>query len=279
MTPFIVFGVLADAAGMALVVAGAVTGNTSLLAPGVPLLIMGTIFWLVGAKTRSMLGGQSLRSMVRSASGATEGGLPARAVVQAIGETGMTINEAPVFAFDLEVRREGQPPYPVAVKQLVPRMLVGAVLPGYEVAVRVDPSDPSRVTIDWSEMPRAAATGVETALPEDLISSVPPERRGSAAELLARGRRGTARLVGIRDMGDAVELGLMDAADERAGARMALLELEVKLPGQDPYPATVLHWQPARLVGQIGPGRRLVVAVGRDNPEREVAVDWDAPAE
>lgn len=277
MTPFIVSGILADAAGAALVVAAAVTGNLALLAPGIPLLILGTAFWLVGAKTGALTGGTSLRSLLRGAA-AIPNGIPARALIRAIGETGWTINEAPVFSFDLEVHGEGPAPYPVTVKQMVPRMLVGAVLPGHEVSVRVDPADASRVAIDWSEMPHPPGA----AAPDDpaaLLSSIPPERRGSAADLLARGRRGTARLLGIRDLGDAVETGLMPAGDPRAGARVALLELEVKLPGRDPYQAKVVHWLPAELVGRVGPGRRLVVAVDRDDPEHEVAVDWEAAAE
>jgi len=277
MTPFIVMGILADIAGAALVVAGAVTGNVALLAPGIPLLITGTVFWLVGAKTGALTGGTSLRSLLRGANAIPEG-LPARALVRAMGETGWTINEAPVFSFDLEVHREGQPPYPVAVKQMVPRMLVGAVLPGHEVSVRVDPADASRVAIDWSEMPRAAGAA-ETDDPAALLAAIPAERRGSAADLLARGRRGTARLLGIRDLGDAVETGLMAATDPRAGARVALLELEVKLPGRDLYQAKVVHWLPAALVGRVGPGRQLVVAVDRDDPEHEVAVDWEAVPE
>ncbi|MFH1330680.1 MAG: hypothetical protein ABIJ48_08555 [Actinomycetota bacterium] len=236
MTPFIVFGVLADAAGMVLVVAGAPTANPGLIAVGAPLLIAGTVFWLVGAKTRTMLGGRSLRSIMGDASGPGGGGVPARATVRAIGETGITINEAPVFAFDLEVHCEGQPPHPVTVKQMAPRMLVGAVLPCHEVAVRVDPTDVSQVTIDWSELPRAEASQMSMDVPADLIASIPPERRGSADELLARGRRGMARPVGIRNMGDAVELGLIPAGDERAGDRVALLELEIKLPGTGPGP-------------------------------------------
>ncbi|MBN2112781.1 MAG: hypothetical protein JW785_01495 [Acidimicrobiia bacterium] len=277
MTPFIVSGILADVAGAALVVAGAVTGNPALLAPGIPLLIAGTVFWLVGAKTGALTGGTSLRSLLRGAAAIPEG-LPARALVRAIGETGWTINEAPAFSFDLEVHREGQPPYPVTVKQMVPRMLVGAVLPDHEVSVRVDPADASRVAIDWSEMPRAAGA-TETDDPPALLAAIPPERRGSAADLLARGRRGTARLLGIRDLGDAVEAGLMTATDPRAGARLALLELEVKLPGRDPYQAKVVHWLPADLVGRVGPGRQLAVAVDRDDPEHEVAVDWEAAPE
>jgi hypothetical protein len=271
----LILGAVADTAGMALVIVGLATDRMELLGPGIPLLATGTILTLVGVKARGALGGQSLRVLMRGAA-AIEGGTPTRAVVRAIGETGVTINEAPVFSFDLELQPEAQAPYPATVKQMVPRMLVGAVLPGQEVTVRVDPAAPTRVAIDWSQLPRQAEAAAVSLPPAEVLAAIPPERRGSAAELLARGRRGTARLVAIRDLGDAVGTGVMGADDDRAGARVALLELEVKLPGRDPYPASVIHWLPARLVGQVGPGRELAVAVDRDDPEHEVAVDWEA---
>jgi len=276
MVGFIVVGVILELVGWVLVVLGATSPDRrDLLAGGVPLIIVGTIFFVVGVVTRRKLGGLGLGSLLGGGA-VMENGTPARALVTGISETGITVNESPVFGFDLEVRPQGIAPYPASVKQRVPRMLVGAVLPGMEVAVRFDPERPEKVMIDWGEMPRAASEAGAALTAADLVAAIPPERRGSAADVLSRGRRGTARIVGIKDLGDAVALGVMEEEDERAGARLIHLELEVKLPGQDRYPAQVLHWMPARLVGVVGPGRELVVAVGRDDPERHIAVDWDA---
>lgn len=282
MNAFSLAGLAMDGIGLILVVAGFVTGGEArwgLVITGAALSVVGAIMYVSGRKVGSFSG--VTPRLLRT-------GLPARALVERMWETGVTINESPVFGFGLQVTREGQEAYSAEVQQAVPRMLVGAVLPGATLVVKVDPADPGRVAIDWSTLPASGSAAVSlsalaaAAPPEEVaeaIRSLPPEQRGSAAELLARGRRGTARLVGIRDMGDAVELGLMKADDERAGARMALLELEVKLPGKEPYRAEVLHWLPARLEGRVGPGRTLVVAVGRDDPEHEVAVDWEAPVE
>lgn len=281
MNAFSLAGLGMDGIGMALVIAGVVTGGEArwgLIITGAAVSVAGAIMYVSGRKVGSFSG--VTPRLLRT-------GLPARALVERMWETGVTINESPVFGFGLQITREGQEAYSAEVQQAVPRMLVGAVLPGVTLAVKVDPADPARVGVDWSEFPAGAAARdlsalVAAAPPEEVaeaIRSLPPEQRGSAAELLARGRRGRARLVAMRDMGDAVELGLMDASDERAGARVALLELEVRLPGRDPYPAQVLHWLPARLEGRIGPGRTLVVAVGRDDPEHEVAVDWEAAPE
>ena len=282
MNAFSLAGLVMDGIGMALIIAGVVTGGQArwgLVITGAALSVAGAFMYLTGRKVGSFSG--VTPRLLRT-------GLPARALVERMWETGVTINDSPVFGFGLQITREGQEAYSAEVQQAVPRMLVGAVLPGATLAVTLDPADPARVAIDWSAPPApAAGAGNLSALaaaapPEEVaeaIRALPAEQRGSAAELLARGRRGTARLVGIRDMGDAVELGLMAADDERAGARLALLELEVKLPGKEPYPAQVLHWLPARLEGRVGPGRTLVVAVGRDDPEHEVAVDWEAAVE
>jgi hypothetical protein len=54
----------------------------------------------------------------------------------------VTINDSPVFGFKLDVRREGHPPLEMTVRQQVPRMFVGAVLPGSTVMVRQDPAGP-----------------------------------------------------------------------------------------------------------------------------------------
>ncbi|MCU0280429.1 MAG: hypothetical protein MUE66_01035 [Acidimicrobiia bacterium] len=278
MNAFSLAGLVMDGIGMALIIAGVITGGEArwgLVITGASVSVAGAVMYLSGRKVGSFSG--VAPRLLRA-------GLPARALVERMWETGVTINESPVFGFGLQVTREGEEAYSAEVQQAVPRMLVGAVLPGATLAVKVDPADPARVAIDWSAPPAAANLSALAAAapPEEVaeaLRALPPEQRGSAAELLARGRRGTARLVGIRDMGDAVELGLMAADDERAGARVALLELEVKLPGKEPYRAQVIHWLPARLEGRVGPGRTLVVAVGRDDPEHEVAVDWEAAAE
>lgn len=282
MNAFSLAGLAMDGIGLILVVVGLVTGGEArwgLVIAGASVSVAGAIMFVSGRKVGSFSG--VTPRLLRT-------GLPVRALVERMWETGVTINESPVFGFGLQITREGQEAYSVEVQQAVPRMLVGAVLPGATLAVKVDPADPARVAIDWSTLPAAGSAAaslsalVAAAAPEEVaeaIRALSPEQRGSAAELLARGRRGTAHLVGIRDMGDAVELGLMAADDERAGARVALLELEVKLPGKEPYRAEVLHWLPARLEGRVGPGRTLVVAVGRDDPEHEVAVDWEADAE
>lgn len=274
MNPFAFVGLGVDLVGMALVVAGVLVPGEArwgLIITGATLSFVGVVMFIIGRKVGRFLG-VSPRLLSR--------GVPATAVVEQTRQTGVIFNTAPVLGFRLKVTHEARD-YPAEVQQAVPRRLVGAVLPGSSVAVRVDPADPTQVAIDWSQTPTQPRVAPAPVAPEltgsELAKAIPPEQRKSAAELLARGRRGTARVVAAQEMGDAVRLGVIAPGDERAGAMMTLLDLEVKLPGRDPYPARVVHWVPASLRGQVGPGREVVVAVDRDDPEHQVAIDWEAP--
>ena len=51
----------------------------------------------------------------------------------------------------------------------------------------------------------------------------------------------------------------------------------MKLPGRAAYPVSVVHWVPASQVGKTGAGREVVIAVDRDDPEHQVAIDWETP--
>ncbi|MGP4097664.1 hypothetical protein [Nonomuraea sp. KM90] len=77
-------------------------------------------------------------------------GIPAQAVVESMGDTGMTVNGQPVVAFVLGVRLEGGQAYRVTHRQSLPRIPMGVVAPGAVVPVKVDPQRPERVRIDWA---------------------------------------------------------------------------------------------------------------------------------
>jgi hypothetical protein len=258
---------LMDLAGAGCVVAGILSDGPQspvLIGIGAALLVSGSVIMLVGARTGRLRGARRLM---------TEG-LALPATVLAMRETGVTINNSPVFGFQLEIRREGHPPYPVTVRQQVPRMFVGAVLPGGTVMVRQDPEHPDRVAIDWSEPPGPRHV---TITPENLaeaLHTVPPEQRLRPDDVLARGRRGIATVVSARTLGTLEDLNLAEMEHD-PGDEMFVFELEVKLPGRDPYLATVIHGVPVRLIGRVGPGLELPVAADREDPEHRVAIVWD----
>jgi hypothetical protein len=80
-------------------------------------------------------------------------GDPAGAVILSMQDTGVTINDQPMIAFDLDVRPEGGAAYRVVHRETMPRLLVGAILPGAHLPIFVDPRDPGRVLIDWELAP------------------------------------------------------------------------------------------------------------------------------
>ncbi len=274
MNPFVVVGALVDLVGMGVIVAGVLTPGEArwpLIVSGVTLSFVGAVMFLISQKLGRFYG-LSPRLLAR--------GRPAFAEVEQVRPTATIFMGSPVVAFRLKVSHQAHD-YPVDVQQAVPRPLLAQVGPGSRVAVKVDPEHPERVVIDWSQAPtplRVTPTAVAAeASGHDLVQAIPPEHRKSAADLLARGRRGTARILAAQEMGDAVRLGVISSGDERAGAMMTLLDLEVKLPGRDPYPVQVVHWVPASQVGKVGPGREVAVAVDRDDPEHQVAIDWETP--
>jgi hypothetical protein len=274
MNPFGIIGIIVDLVGVAVIVAGALIpgeARWALIITGVSLSFIGAVMFLIGQKAGRFYG-VTPRLLAR--------GQPAFAEVEQLRPTGVIFNNAPVVAFRLKVAHQAHD-YPVDVQQATPRRLLDTLLPGSRLAVKVDPERADRVVIDWSQdptPPRVPPTVVagESSGPGS-VETLRPEQPRSASELLARGRRGTARIMAAKEMGDAVRLGVVAPDDERAGAMMALLDLEVKLPGREPYPVRVVHWVPASQVGKAGPGREVVVAVDRDDPEHQVAIDWETP--
>ena len=267
MGGFLAFSLLLDLAGTGCLVVGIVGGGQygpALIGMGIALLISGSVLMIFASRAGGVSGSRRLL---------TEGiSLPA--TVTAMKETGVTVNDSPVFGFKLAIQREGHPPLEMTVRQQVPRMFVGAVLPGSTVIVRQDRANPSRVAIDWSHPPEAHRPRITPETVADALRTVPPERRLRPGEVLSRGRRGIATVVSARTLGTLEQLDLAEMEHDE-GDEMFIFEFEVKLPGSEPYPATVVHGVPARLIGRVGPGLELPVAADREDPQHRVAIAWD----
>ena len=80
-------------------------------------------------------------------------GTPAKATVKSMQDTGALVNFNPQIVLDLEVAIEGKDPYPVQLSTPIPQIMLAHVGPGKTLGVRVDPSDPSSLAIDWSQPP------------------------------------------------------------------------------------------------------------------------------
>jgi hypothetical protein len=81
-------------------------------------------------------------------------GIPARATIAAIRATGSTINGRPVLLLDVSVAVPGRPAYQATVRNAPPIHLVGMLRPGVGLPVKVDPSRPERLLVDWAQAER-----------------------------------------------------------------------------------------------------------------------------
>ena len=99
----------------------------------------GAIAGVVGRFT-----GENVASQIRAT------GLPAKATVIKVWETGTRVNHNPIVGFELEVRAEGRPPWTAETKALVSILAIPRIQPGMELDVFYDPADPSRVAIALS---------------------------------------------------------------------------------------------------------------------------------
>lgn len=86
--------------------------------------------------------------------------IPARAEIDSMSETKNTVKnprtgiENQVFKFSLTVQREGQPPYKAELWQGVPVEHKGTFGPGATIPIGINPTDPSHVGINWTELER-----------------------------------------------------------------------------------------------------------------------------
>jgi len=78
-------------------------------------------------------------------------GVPAHAKILEIADSGWTVNDDPVISFILEIYPEGQEPYRAQPKIVISRVRVPQFQPGAIVPVRIDPKNPSRVSLDIYE--------------------------------------------------------------------------------------------------------------------------------
>ncbi len=74
-------------------------------------------------------------------------GIPGRATVNSLTETGTMLNNAPVMEIDLTVTVPGRDPYPVKHRQLVAYAAMGNFQPGSSFPVHVDQQDPAKIVI------------------------------------------------------------------------------------------------------------------------------------
>ncbi|MSO78171.1 MAG: hypothetical protein EXQ79_01015 [Acidimicrobiia bacterium] len=77
-------------------------------------------------------------------------GTAGTATIKSFTDTGVIVNFNPQIVFDISVEVPGKPAYDAKVSAGVPAMQAPLVQPGCKVGVKVDPTDPNSIAIDWT---------------------------------------------------------------------------------------------------------------------------------
>ena len=192
--------------------------------------------------------------------GLLQNGTPGTAICTSIQDTGVSMNEDLVVKFGLRVEIPGQAPYDLEHKQRVPRILMAQVSPGSVYAVKVDPSNPSKVVIDWSSAPAPP----QGAIPMGGGAVAQPEY-ASAAEILATGAPGTATIQSAQQL----------PMTSPEGWPLYLLNMTVQLEGGAATPVQNGQKVPPDQTGRMVPGAQVPVKADPSNPMK-CAIDWEA---
>jgi hypothetical protein len=279
------------------------SNNNGIPGEMVPWLIFGIVIFVVVivvfSITAPFLWGPRLIRKLSGTTGPIKNGVPCDAIIESIADTGVTVTMrgvgayAPDYRFVLLVTPVGGgAPYRVQMKALVPRLFIPVVVPGAHVGVLIDPTDPTKISIDFSRMggtsaagwaasPAAGASNGQPAAGDvsALIGAVQdwtaPTIPGSADHILATGTHGTAVITTAQPMGKTVR-DVNPAADPSSlEDPMWLFTVEVSLAGEQPFPAVFGHRVPPAKVASVGPGVKLAVAVDPSYKNQAVAIDWD----
>jgi hypothetical protein len=229
-------------------------------------------------------------------------GLAGTAQITGMTQTGMYLNNNPQIGLDLVVTVPGRNPYPIEVKQFVPLMLLGSLMVGGTLPVKVDQQDPSKVVIDWqggagqvqqawpgmgqwgagampgAMMPGAVpmqAGGFPGAMPSGGVVMTPPVVTTSVnvagqgnldqmrAQLAATGLDGTGTILQAQDTG--VVIG---------PSKLFSVQMTVNVPGRAPYQETSAAIVPADDAPKLVSGASVPVKVAPENPNL-VMIQWD----
>jgi hypothetical protein len=76
-------------------------------------------------------------------------GIDATGSITGAAQTGTMVNFQPTMQIDMTVFPEGGVPYPVSVTQVVETPYLSKAAPGSQIKLKIDPSDPNVVWIDW----------------------------------------------------------------------------------------------------------------------------------
>jgi hypothetical protein len=122
-----------------------VAGSTVLV---VLLICVGTVVTLLFTVGITWLAIYLVRKAMGPNKGILQNGIPAKAKIVGVQQTGVMVNYQPQVAFQLEVTPPGGTPYQAQAKAVIPMVNIPQFQPGIEVPVKIHPTDPSQVVLD-----------------------------------------------------------------------------------------------------------------------------------
>jgi hypothetical protein len=203
-------------------------------------------------KMKTAMGGDDSQLMISGELG--------RAEVMNVQITGASVQHggAPpeqVCVFDLMVYLDDTPPFQAQTRKRVPVYALADIHPGQTViAVRVDPSDHSRVGIDYSVDP-------------PVVRLAKTAGKMTAQELLERGSPCEAVIIQSQPLG---------VKSSVSGLDMYAFMLTIMAPGQAPYQIQVGNPVPPEAVPLLFPGSKLPAKFLPGSAPENVVIDWKA---
>jgi hypothetical protein len=196
-------------------------------------------------------------------------GVPGQATITGMRQTGVYINQQPQIELHLQVQDQMYGSRQITMKEYVPQMMLGTLSSGRPLAVKVDPTDPNKVVIEWesalsSGMPMGMPTqgaGAAQPLPTmpaaaDSTQFDPRARQAEKERLLATGVTGTATVTSVRATGevDSEERPVYD------------LMLTIQIPGRQPVQGPARTGVPPDRVDELEVGDTVTIKADPNSP-------------
>jgi hypothetical protein len=203
-------------------------------------------------------------------------GVPGRATIVGMRQTGVHVNEQPQVELRLQVEDPMYGSRQVTLKEYVPLMMLGVLSSGRPLPVKVDPANPNNVVIEWesalsggTQVGQAPGAG-QFALGQmqQMPTPPPPLPMGEAdrerKRILAEGISGTARILASTPTGQ---------MDDR-GRPIHQMTLQIEIQGRPPVLGPALAGVPPERADQLEVGDNLPVKADPHDPA-SIAIDWD----
>lgn len=207
-------------------------------------------------------------------------GVPGSAQVTALTQTGMFLNDNPQVKMDLLVHVTGKPPYVASRKEFIPLIMLSRISPGSMLPVKVDPSNPNDVVVQWDQPASAGAADASETLGQ-VASELAGTRLAAAAPFTSADQssytveqlRAYIRASGLE--GTATINELTDSGHDVGNDRLMTMQATVNIPGSPPLetPQTAAMI-PIGVVGKVMVGSTVPVKVSPEN-HNAIVVEWD----